>query len=82
MNPTTYAVAPDPPAGPGERWSSLDMQRYLQEMGRWRGRRERELRVLDEFAATAGAQEETTEDKNKRFPGDPRLIDFDQDVPF
>lgn len=62
MNPTTYAVAPEPPAGPGERWSSLDMQQYLQEMGRWRGRRERELRVLDEFAATAGAQEETTED--------------------
>lgn len=27
-------------------------------------------------------EEETPEDINKRFPGDPRLIDFDQEVPF
>ncbi|MGO0578172.1 hypothetical protein [Ornithinimicrobium panacihumi] len=52
MNTSHYAVAPEPPAGPGDLPEDGAVDRYLAELGRWRMRREHELRALDELTRT------------------------------
>ena len=52
MNTSHYAVAPEPPAGPGDLPEDGAIDRYLAELGRWRMRREHELRALDELTRT------------------------------
>lgn len=47
-----YAVAPAPPAGPGEQPSAESLDRYVAELGRWRMRRDHELRALDGLTRT------------------------------
>jgi hypothetical protein len=59
---TTYAAAPEPPAGPGEPLAQVPLTHYLQELGRWRVRRQRELDILDEVAAARDDSDETADD--------------------
>lgn len=47
---TRYAVAPEPPAGPGEQPEPGAVDRYVSDLARWRMRRDHELRALDELA--------------------------------
>ena len=47
-----YAQAPTPPAGPGDLPEDGAIDHYLAELGRWRMRREHELRALDEVTRT------------------------------
>ncbi|MCE0487948.1 hypothetical protein [Ornithinimicrobium sediminis] len=62
MTTTTYAAAPEPPAGPGEPLAPVPLTHYLQELGRWRVRRQRELDILDEVAAARDDSDETADD--------------------
>ncbi len=62
MTTTTYATAPDPPAGPGEPLAPVALTHYLQELGRWRQRRQRELDILDEVAAARDDSDDTADD--------------------
>lgn len=58
MRNSAFAVAPMPPTGPGDIPEDGTMDRYLAELGRWRVRREHELRVLDELTRTHDDRED------------------------
>lgn len=52
-----YAVAPAPPAGPGEQPAAGAISRYVSELARWRRRRDHELRALDELTRSHDERE-------------------------
>lgn len=62
MTTSHYAVAPTPPAGPGDLPEDGTIDRYLSELGRWRMRREHELRALDELTRTHDDRDALNED--------------------
>lgn len=62
MTTSHYAVAPTPPAGPGDLPEDGAIDRYLSELGRWRMRREHELRALDELTRTHDERDALNED--------------------
>lgn len=62
MTSSQYAVAPAPPAGPGDLPEDGAIDRYLAELGRWRMRREHELRALDELTRTHDERDDLNED--------------------
>lgn len=57
-----YAVAPTPPAGPGEQPEDRAVDHYLSELARWRMRREHELSALDEVTRTHPDRDALNED--------------------
>ncbi|WP_143780705.1 hypothetical protein [Ornithinimicrobium sp. CNJ-824] len=57
-----YAVAPTPPAGPGEHPEDRAVDHYLSELARWRMRREHELSALDEVTRTHPDRDTLNED--------------------
>lgn len=59
---TRYAVAPAPPAGPGDQPDAGAIDDYVSELGRWRVRREHELRALDELTRVHERRDELADD--------------------
>lgn len=57
-----YAIAPAPPAGPGESPGTGAVDRYVAELARWRMRRDHELRALDELTRSHEARDDLGED--------------------
>lgn len=57
-----YAVAPAPPAAPGERPGAGAVDTYVSELARWRMRRDHELRALDELTRSHAERDDLVED--------------------